>query len=73
MTKLPQVKPKKLEKVLLKLGFESRPGKGSHKVFKHPDGRRTVLPVHNRPVRTGTLRAILRQVDITLKEFIDML
>jgi len=73
MTKLPQVKPKRLEKVLLKLGFESRSGKGSHRVFKHPDGRRTVLPIHNRPVRTGTLRAILKQVDISLEEFLDML
>ncbi len=70
MTKLPQIKPRQIEKVLKKLGFVSRQGRGSHVVFKHLDGRRTVIPVHNRPVRTGTLRAILKQVDISTEEFL---
>ena len=73
MPKLPQIKPKKIEKVLLKLGFVSRSGKGSHTVFSHSDGRRTVVPVHNRPVRTGTLRAILKQIDLPVKEFLKIL
>ncbi len=73
MPRLPQIKPKKIEKVLLKLGFTSRSGKGSHTVFNHPDGRRTVVPVHNRPVRTGTLRAILKQIDLSVKEFLKIL
>jgi predicted RNA binding protein YcfA (HicA-like mRNA interferase family) len=50
MPKLPQIKPKGIGKVLTKLGFVSRSGKGSHVVFKHQDGRRTVVPGHNRPV-----------------------
>lgn len=73
MPKLPQIKPKNIEKVLLKIGFISRPGKGSHIVFKHADGRRTVVPVHNYPVRTGTLRAILKQVDLPVKDFLKLL
>lgn len=70
MTKLPQIKPKQLEKVLIKKGFVPRAGKGSHIVFAHPDGRRTVVPAHNRPVRTGTLRSILRQAKISLEELL---
>jgi len=73
MPKLPQVKPRDIEKALTKLGFIPRSGKGSHVVFKHSDGRRTVIPGHNRPVRTGTLRAILKQVDITTDEFLKLL
>ncbi|MBL7150553.1 type II toxin-antitoxin system HicA family toxin [Candidatus Microgenomates bacterium] len=73
MAKLPQIKPKKIEKVLTKLGFLPRSGKGSHVVYKHPDGRRTVIPVHKRPIRIGTLRAILRQVDLTTEEFLKLL
>ena len=73
MSKLPQIKPRNIEKVLIRLGFIPRPGKGSHVVFKHSDGRRTVIPTHNRPVRTGTLRAILKQVDITTYEFFKLL
>ena len=72
MLKLPQIKPKKVEKVLLQLGFSPRRGKGSHIVFKHPDGRRTVIAVHNRPIRTGTLRAILRQIDLSINEFLKL-
>lgn len=66
--KIPQVHPRDISKVLLKNGFNVRPGKGSHQVFVHPDGRRTVLPVHNRPVSTGTLRAILRQSGLTIED-----
>lgn len=73
MTKLPQIKPRDIEKVLAKLGFVSRPGKGSHVVYKHPDGRRTVVAGHRRPVRVGTLRAILRQIEITTEEFLQLL
>lgn len=73
MTKLPQIKPRKIENVLIKLGFTPRSGRSSHVVFKHPDGRRTVIPVHNRPVRTGTLRSILKQVDLSTGEFLKLL
>ncbi len=73
MPKLPQIKPKKVEKVLLQLGFSPRKGKGSHIVYKHPDSRRTVLATHNRPIRTGTLRAILRQIDLPIKEFLKLI
>lgn len=73
MAKLPQIKPGKINKVLINIGFVPRSGKGSHVVFKHPDGRRTVIPVHNHPVRTGTLRAILKQVDLSVEEFLKLL
>ena len=72
MTKLPQIKPRIIEKVLVGLGFVPRKGKGSHIVFKHTDGRRTVVPVHNRPIRTGTLRAILKQTDLTTEDFLKL-
>ncbi|MBI2267946.1 MAG: type II toxin-antitoxin system HicA family toxin [Candidatus Blackburnbacteria bacterium] len=73
MSRLPQIRPRNIERVLFQLDFVSRPGKGSHVVFKHSDGRRTVVPRHNRPVRTGTLRAILKQADITTNEFLKLL
>lgn len=73
MPKLPQIKPRQIEKILIAKGFTARTAKSSHVVFTHPDGRRTVVPGHNRPVRTGTLRAILRQSKISLEEFLKML
>ena len=72
MPKLPQVKPGEIEKVLLKKGFSPRTTKSSHVVFTHPNGKRTVVPAHNRPVSTGTLRAILRQTNISVEEFLEL-
>ncbi|OGG18373.1 hypothetical protein A2721_00295 [Candidatus Gottesmanbacteria bacterium RIFCSPHIGHO2_01_FULL_47_48] len=71
MPKIPQIKPRDVEKVLLKEGFVDRTTKSSHVVFVHKDGRRTVVPVHNKPVSTGTLRAILRQAKISVEDFLE--
>jgi len=73
MTKLPQIKPRDIETILIKKGFAGRPAKGGHVVFRHVNGRHTVVPNHNRPVRTGTLRAILRQAEISVEEFVELL
>ena len=72
MNSLPQIKPGKLEKVLLTQGFVPRSGKGSHVVYKHPNGKRTVIPAHNRPLKVGTLRAILKQCNLTVEEFLNL-
>ena len=73
MPRLPQVKPRVVESILMKKGFSRRTTKSSHKVFIHPDGRRTVVPMHNKPLSKGTLRALLRQSEITLDEFLKLL
>lgn len=71
--KLPQIKPRQIAKVLVKFGFVPRKTKSSHVVYRHKDGRRTVVPMHARPVSIGTLRAILRQSDITLEQLLESL
>ena len=70
MPKLVLISGKKLCKLLEKLGFISIQGKGSHVRFKHPDGRRTVVPVHaNEDIGKGLLKAILNQIKITVEEY----
>lgn len=64
MTKLPQTKGKELGKVLEKKGFVVRKTKGSHVVFTHLDGRRTTVPMHNKPLGVGLLKAILKQAGL---------
>ncbi|MEK7184315.1 MAG: type II toxin-antitoxin system HicA family toxin [Patescibacteria group bacterium] len=73
MIRLPEIKPKQLRKILLARGFLERTGKGSHRVFAHHDGRRTVLSMHNKPLTVGTLRAILKQIDLSVEELVDEL
>jgi len=70
MTKLVTVSGKEFCKILEKLGFEKIHGKGSHVRFKHPDGRRTVVPVHgNEDLGKGLLREILNQIKLSKDEY----
>ncbi len=70
MTKLVPISGKNLCKILEKLGFEKIHGKGSHIRFKHPDGRRTVVPVHsNEDLGIGLLNEILKQTKINREEY----
>ena len=68
--KLPILKPGELIKALEKLGFSrTRKSKGSHFRCKHPDGRKTTVPVHKgKDISRGLLRKILRDVDISIEE-----
>jgi len=69
MSKLPRnIKPQKLIKALIRLGFREIGGKGSHIRLKHVDGRWTQVAVHQKPIPQGTLRAILRQAEIKIEE-----
>ena len=68
--KLPIVKPGELIKVLEKLGFScTKRSKGSHFRYRHPDGRKTTVPVHKgKDISRGLLRKILRDIDISVDE-----
>lgn len=68
--KLPLLSSQELIKILKKMGFEEIRQKGSHKYFKHSDGRATVVPVHsNVDIGRGLLKKILNEIDIDREEF----
>ena len=70
MGKLVQISGKDFCKILKKLGFEKTFGKGSHIRFRHPDGRKTVIPIHgNEKLGKGLLRIILNQIDLTKEKY----
>ncbi|MEK7673696.1 MAG: type II toxin-antitoxin system HicA family toxin [Patescibacteria group bacterium] len=75
MPKLPVVKDRELIKILLKLDFIQHKETGSsHLVFSHFDGRRTTVPRHSgKDIPRGTLRAILRDINISPEQFIQVL
>lgn len=75
MPKLPVIKDRQLIRVLKRLGFFEHPERGtSHLVFKHPDGRRTTVARHQgKDIPRGTLRAIIRDLNIPMEEFIKLL
>lgn len=74
MSKLPVITAKELEKILLKLGFEISRTKGSHKFYKHPDGRYTTIPHHpGEDISRPLIRAILREIKLEVDEYIRLL
>lgn len=59
------LKPAKLEKVVLSQGFiPIKGGKGSHRRYRHPDGRVTEINFHAKEIRKGTQDAIFKQIGL---------
>ncbi len=62
MSGLPLLKPMELARILAKLGFSLVRQEGSHMLFKHPDGRVTVIPNHpGEEIRRGLLNKIIKE------------
>lgn len=69
MPKLPTIRAKDLIKFLLKQGFILDHISGSHHILRHPDKRKTTIPVHgNKDIPRGTLHAILNDLRISRYE-----
>jgi predicted RNA binding protein YcfA (HicA-like mRNA interferase family) len=73
MPKLPRVTPRKLIAALLREGFVHDRQRGSHVMIRHPDGRRTIIPMHTRDLPIGTLRGILHDVDWSVEKLMEQL
>ena len=72
MPSIPVLKPCEVIAILGVLGFEETRQRGSHKRFRHSDGRSTTVPVHGgRDVSPLLLRRIARDVGLTIGEFIE--
>ncbi len=71
MPKIPILKPAELIRILISLGFTEVRQKGSHKQFKHSDGRMTTVPFHKgRDISPILLRQILKEINFELNEFL---
>jgi predicted RNA binding protein YcfA (HicA-like mRNA interferase family) len=73
MSKLPQVSGAEVVRALEKIGFTVRRQHGSHIILRRDTPfAQTVVPNH-RQIDRGTLRAILRQIDMSVTEFTELL
>ncbi len=68
MSVLANIKVKDMERILLSKGFQPHASKGSHKTFKHLDGRRTTLAYHPGNIPKPIVAKILKQSGITRDE-----
>ena len=75
MTRLRELNYQQVTKRLLKLGFRFyRRGKGSHELWvRDSDGRVVPVPHHrDKKIRKGTVRAIIREVGVSIAEFMEL-
>ena len=71
MGKYPVLKPGEVVRILRQLGFEEVRQKGSHKQFRHSDGRFTTVPFHpGRHISPILLRQIAKDIGLTVDEFL---
>lgn len=69
MAKPPVLKPREVAALLERLGFRDVRQRGSHKRFRHADGRVTTVPFHgNRDVAPSLLRKIARDIRLSVDE-----
>jgi len=73
MGKAPILKPQDVVSILLKPGFVEVRQRGSHKQFRHPDGRCTTIPFHKgRDISPILLRQVAKDVGLDLEEFLQI-
>jgi len=71
MPNLPILKPREVVALLTRLGFIETRQKGSHKQYRHPDGRCTTVPFHpGRDLSPILLRQIAKDIGMTMEDFL---
>jgi predicted RNA binding protein YcfA (HicA-like mRNA interferase family) len=71
MGNLPVLKPREVVALLVRLGFSEVRQRGSHKQFRHADGRVTTVPFHpGRDISPLLLRQIAADIGVTLEELL---
>jgi predicted RNA binding protein YcfA (HicA-like mRNA interferase family) len=68
---LPTLKPREVVALLESLGFAEVRQRGSHKQFRHADGRGTTVPFHaGRDISPTLLRKIAKDIGLTAEQLI---
>jgi len=71
MGKHPILKPREVVVRLENLGFVEVRQRGSHKQYRHADGRCTTVPFHaGRDLSPILLRQIAKDIGLTVEEFV---
>ena len=72
MSNTPVLKPQEIVRILESIGFVEVRQKGSHKQFRHEDGRGTTVPFHKgRDISPRLLRQIASDISLTIEEMLE--
>jgi len=68
---VPVLKPREVAAYLVRLGFQEVRQRGSHRQYRHPDGRGTTVPFHaGHDISPTLLRKIARDIGLTVEELL---
>jgi len=71
---IPTITARELVRALERAGFVFRRQKGSHQIYQQlQTGKRISVPVHTGDFPKGTLRQILREADLSIDRFLELL
>jgi len=73
MSSLPRISGRECVKALSKIGFTLRRQHGSHMILRRNDPFTQVVVPDHKEIDRGTLRAIIRQSNLTVEEFTKLL
>ena len=66
-------KPKEIVRILQKLGFEEKRQTGSHLIMYSPKLKRSIpIPMHNKDLKKGLVRGIIKDAESSEKEFLNL-
>ena len=69
MSQLKIITSSRMCKLVEGLDFIAVRQKGSHRFYRHSDGRTTVIPMHVGDLDRSLVRKILRDIDISIDEY----
>jgi len=68
LSRIPVLKPREVVALLVRLGFMEVRCRGSHRQYRHADGRCTTVPFHaGRDVSPILLRQIARDIGVDIE------
>ncbi len=71
MPTVPPLRPQEVMAILRRLGFAEVRQRGSHKQFRHPDGRGTTVPFHSgREISPTLVRKIAQDIAVDIADFL---
>jgi predicted RNA binding protein YcfA (HicA-like mRNA interferase family) len=68
---VPVLKPREVASILEGLGFREVRQRGSHRQYRHPDGRATTVPFHPGRDISPTLLRVARDIGMNVRDFVE--
>ncbi len=73
MSKLPNISGKECIKALEKIGFYQKRRESSHIILRRDNPLAQIVVPDHQELAKGTLRAIIRDADLSVEEFVSLL